>query len=96
MRSIAGLGIFMFAIGLYFLPFGYDALLAIFLMAVDQNYWRATIMMYAMSIGLMFTGLAIAGSRLDLGRLNVIKSPMAIGAALLFTGLLFVVVIYLP
>ncbi len=73
--NIAGIGLILFFAGLYFFPAGMDFLYFVF-MSIYGDFWRATVALYAMSILLMAVGIAIASHKLNLGPLNLIKSPV--------------------
>ncbi len=91
--TIAGIGIFLFIAGFFLLPAGYDIILYGFLRLTGDNYFEATLLMYATSIGLMFTGFALAGRRVNIGPLNVLKSPIFVVIILLIVVAVFFIII---
>ena len=91
--TIAGIGIFLFVAGFYLLPLGFDIILYGFIQLTGGDYAKAIILMYATSIGLMFFGFGLAGRRVNIGPLNVLKSPHFIIVVLLVVIAVFFVVL---
>ena len=91
--TLAGIGIFLFIAGFFLLPAGFDVILYGFLLLTDGDYAKAIILLYAISIGLMFLGFALAGRRVNLGPLTVLRSPHFIILVLLIVVAVFFVVL---
>jgi hypothetical protein len=91
--TIAGVGIFLFVAGFFLLPAGFDVILYGFLQLTDGDYAKAIILMYAISIGLMFVGFALAGRRVNLGPLTVLRSPHFVIVVILVVVATFLVVL---
>lgn len=91
--TIAGIGIFLFIAGFFLLPAGFDIILYGFLQLTGGDYAKAIILMYAISIGLMFGGFALAGRRVNIGPLNVLKSPHFVILVILIVIAVFFVIL---
>ncbi len=91
--TVAGIGIFLFIAGLFLLPAGYDIILYGFLLLTENDYFKATLLLYAVAIGLMFVGFALAGRRVNLGPLTVLRSPHFVILVLLVVIAIFFVIL---
>ncbi len=91
--TVAGIGIFLFVAGFFLLPAGFDLILYGFLQLTSGDYAKAIILMYALSIGLMFVGFALAGRRVNLGPLTVLRSPHFVIVVILVVIAVFFVVV---
>ncbi len=94
--TIAGIGIFLFIAGFFLLPAGYDIILYGFLLLTSGDYFKATILLYAISIGLMFAGFSLAGRKVNIGPLNVLRSPIFVILVLLVVIAVFFIVLKSP